>query len=115
MIEINTYEEFLNIIHNNPDKFIFIDFFAKWCKPCMKATPVIEQIEKGLTDTNILFFKVNIDEICECVDNCSIKSIPKFSLYHLGEEVDSINGFDIKKIGELLKKTKPSSKNINSN
>lgn len=102
MIEIKNYQEFLSIIHNNEDKYIFIDFYAKWCKPCMKAGPVIEQIEAGLKIKTIVFYKVNIDEICECVDECGVESIPKFSLYHKGQEVGCVCGFDIIKIGELL-------------
>mgnify|MGYP003389085057 CR=1 FL=1 len=111
MIDIKNYQEYLSIIHNNDNKYIFIDFYAKWCKPCMKATPIIQKIEEGLTIDNILFYKVNIDEICEVVDECNVESIPKFSLYHKGSEIDCVCGFDIKKIGELLAKTKqPSNK-----
>ena len=73
MIEIKNYQEFLSIIHNNDDKYIFIDFYAIWCKPCMKAGPVIEQIESGLKINTIIFYKVNIDEICECVDECGVE------------------------------------------
>ena len=102
MIEIKNYQEFLSIIHNNDDKHLFIDFYATWCKLCMEAGPVIEKIEAGLTIDTIKFYKVNIDDICECVDNCQVDSIPKFSMYFKGEEVGSVNGFDLKKIGELL-------------
>ena len=46
MIEIKNYQEYLSIIHNNDNKYIFIDFYAKWCKPCMKATTIIQKIEE---------------------------------------------------------------------
>ena len=75
-------------------------------KLILKSSKVIEQIEAGLKIKTIVFYKVNIDEICECVDECGVESIPKFSLYHKGSEIDCVCGFDIKKIGELLSKTK---------
>jgi thioredoxin-like negative regulator of GroEL len=102
MIEINNYQEFLNVIHNNENKIVFIDFYAIWCKPCIKVMPLVEQLEKGIVSKNIIFFKVNIDEVSECVEICDIKSIPKFSLYKNGDLIESINGFDIEKIGSTL-------------
>jgi len=102
MIEISNYQEFLNIIYNNENKLVFIDFFAKWCKPCINVMPLIEQLEKGIVSKNILFFKVNIDNVSECVKECDIKSISKFSLYKNGELIESIIGYDIKKIGNTI-------------
>ncbi len=102
MLEIKSYQEFLNVIHNNPGKFILVDFYAPWCKPCLKIMPEIEKLEKGITLSNIHFIKVNIDENCECTDNCNISSIPKFNLYLNGEEVDCVCGANVQAVGQML-------------
>ena len=102
MIEIKSYTEFLNIIYNNPNIYLFIDYYAPWCKPCLKALPVIEQLEAGVNISHLKFYKINIDENCECVDNLNIQSIPKFSLYLNGEEIQSVNGFNLESIGNML-------------
>ena len=102
MIEINSYNEFLNIIHNNPDIYIFIDYWAPWCKPCIKLFPLIEKLEKNIKLKNLIFYKINIDENCECVDNCNINSIPRCSLYYNGVLLEFVSGSNIQNIGKLL-------------
>jgi len=65
-------------------------------------TPLIEELEMKIKLKNLYFYKIDIDENCECVDNCEVKSIPKFSLYYNGSELDSVCGADIKAIGQML-------------
>ena len=103
MIEITSYAQFLNIIHNSPNIYILVDFYAPWCKPCLRAMPFLEQLENGIKINNLKFYKINIDENCECVDNLNVKSIPQFSLYYNTLEVDCVTGFNIEQLGNMLK------------
>ena len=62
---------------------VFVDFFAEWCGPCKMMAPIIEEVEKELT--NIKFIKVNVDETEEIAMRYGIMSIPTFFLFKEGE------------------------------
>lgn len=72
--------EFDNEIKNGT---VFVDFYADWCGPCKMMGPVIEEIEKELTD--IKFIKVNVDEAEDIAMRYGIMSIPTFYLFKDGE------------------------------
>ena len=38
---------------------ILIDFWAEWCGPCKKVSPILDEISN---DTGLLVGKLNIDE-----------------------------------------------------
>ena len=42
-------------------KYVYLDFWATWCKPCIKSMQVMKQIHPKYQD-NIEFISVNIDE-----------------------------------------------------
>lgn len=42
-------------------KYVYIDFWATWCKPCIKSMQVMKQIHPKYQD-NVEFISVNIDE-----------------------------------------------------
>ena len=57
------------------DKPAIIDFWAEWCGPCQKISPIIEELAeeyKGKAD----FYKLTIDDEKEIADYFKIKSIP---------------------------------------
>lgn len=54
-----TYPDLLN---ENAGKYIFVDFWASWCAPCIKALPHIIILKKELDNPNILFLFISIDE-----------------------------------------------------
>lgn len=62
---------------------VFVDFFAEWCGPCKMMAPIVEEVEKELTD--IKFIKVNVDEAEEIAARYGIMSIPTFYLFKNGE------------------------------
>lgn len=69
---------------------VFVDFFADWCGPCKMMGPIVEEIEKELS--NIKFIKVNVDEAEEIAMRYGIMSIPTFFLFKDGQLVKKMVG-----------------------
>ena len=60
------------------DKYVLIDFWAEWCKPCKLMFSVIDEIEKDFP--NIRVIRVNSDEDAAMVQKYNISSIPTYIL-----------------------------------
>jgi len=60
------------------DKYILIDFWAEWCRPCKLMSPVIDEIEKEFP--NIQVVRVNADEDAAMVQKYNVSSIPTYVL-----------------------------------
>lgn len=43
-------------------KYVFIDFWATWCKPCIAEIPSLKKVEEKFKDKNIVFLSISIDE-----------------------------------------------------
>lgn len=59
----------------NYDGTVLIDFFADWCAPCKRLSPVIEDIARD-TDEKVKVCKVNVDSERELAKKFGIMSIP---------------------------------------
>ena len=57
------------------DKPCIVDFYADWCPPCRKLSPVIEELAKEYTG-KIIIYKVNADEEKQLVMTLGINSLP---------------------------------------
>ena len=84
---IVTDETFEDVIKNN--KLVLIDFWAPWCGPCKKLSPILEEIDN---ENDLLVGKVNVDENIITSSKFNITSIPTMMLFENGIEVKSING-----------------------
>lgn len=71
-------EEFEKLIDN--DKYVLIDFNAKWCLPCKRMAPILEKLSKENTDKMILI-KIDADENKELLKAKGISSVPVLQLY----------------------------------
>ena len=43
-------------------KYVFIDLWASWCVPCLKEIPHLQQLEKDMEGSDVVFVSVSIDE-----------------------------------------------------
>ncbi len=54
-----------------------VDFYADWCAPCRKASPVMDELSEKYKG-KVLFYKVNTDEESELASMFHITGIPAF-------------------------------------
>lgn len=71
-------------------KYVLIDFWADWCKPCKTMSPILEKIEKERNDIEII--KINVDSNAAITIEYNIKSIPTLIFFKEGHVIDSLVG-----------------------
>lgn len=55
------------------DKLTLFDFWANWCAPCKKISPVYEQMSN--TTPNAEFYKINVEEQPEIIEEVTIRGV----------------------------------------
>ena len=68
---------------------ILVDFWAEWCGPCKKVSPILDEISN---DTGLLVGKLNIDENPDKTLEYSVQSIPTMVLFRNGKPVHTVLG-----------------------
>lgn len=43
-------------------KFIYIDVWASWCKPCMEEVPALQKLQEKYSNKNIVFLSISVDQ-----------------------------------------------------
>ena len=66
------------------EKVTVVDFFADWCGPCRKLSPIIEEIETELSE-KVKFAKINTDDNIELAKKYQISGIPTLLVFKNGE------------------------------
>jgi len=73
------------------DTPVLVDFWAPWCGPCRKLSPVIDEISAEF-DGKIKVVKVNTDENLRTAQEYSISGIPSILIFKNGEAVERLVG-----------------------
>jgi len=84
---ILTDNNFDETLKNN--SIILVDFWAEWCGPCKKLSPILDEISN---ETNLLVGKLNVDENLVKSAEYSVQTIPTMVLFDNGRPVHRIVG-----------------------
>jgi thioredoxin 1 len=84
---IVTDKSFEEVINSN--QLVLVDFWAEWCGPCKKVSPILDEISN---ETGLLVGKLNVDENPEKTIEYGVSSIPTMVLFKSGQTVHSIVG-----------------------
>lgn len=61
---------------------VLVDFYADWCGPCQRLTPVLEQLAAENPKATIV--KVNVDHNPELAARYGVEAIPSLKLFKNG-------------------------------
>jgi len=70
---------------------VLVDFWATWCAPCLKMSPVFEKLAQKYGD--VRFYKINTAENMKKAKKYKVISIPCIIIFKNGREVDRLIGY----------------------
>jgi thioredoxin 1 len=74
------------------DDLVLVDFWAEWCPPCRKLTPVIEALADEYAG-RVKVVKVDVDQSPDVAGRYGIFSIPTLLLFREGRVLEQSVGF----------------------
>lgn len=74
------------------DKPCLIDFYAVWCGPCKRLSPVVNAIADKY-DGRVYVYKVNVDEAPALSQALGVRSIPMLMFVPVNGTPEIITGF----------------------
>src|SRR5262245_49436869 len=67
-------------------KPVLVDFWAPWCGPCVRMSPILEELADSLKD-KVVVAKLNVDENPKISKTYGIRGIPTFMIFKNGQEI----------------------------
>ena len=74
------------------DKLVAVDFWADWCEPCKRFSPVVKEVAGEMSD-KLQAYTLDIKEHPSIAMRYSISSIPCLILFKNGKEVGRLTGY----------------------
>ncbi len=71
---------------------VLVDFWAPWCRPCLMAAPVLEELA-GEYAGKITFAKLDVDQNTKTAAKYGIMAIPNLIIFKNGEPISNIVGY----------------------
>lgn len=102
--EVMSSDELKSTLENAGSNLVVIDFFASWCGPCKMIAPKVEELSKEMTD--VIFIKVDVDELPDVAAQYEIISMPTFVFIKGGKVLDSFPGANYEKLKLTIQKHK---------
>lgn len=76
---------------SSKDGVVLVDFWAKWCGPCVGLAPELEKLAAEHAGA-ITIVKVDVDKAQDLAQEYGVSSIPDMRVFKGGEQVDAMVG-----------------------
>ncbi|WP_170267054.1 thioredoxin family protein [Brevifollis gellanilyticus] len=65
---------------------VLVEFYADWCPPCKKVSPLVEEFSREI-GTKARVVRINIDDQPGASNQHAVRSIPTFITFKDGREI----------------------------
>jgi len=114
VIKITDSEIFDKEVLKTLDISVLVDFYAPWCGPCKRLSPVLSSLADKVVD-KAKVCKLNTDDLGEISKQYKIRTIPTVIIFYKGAEVRRIKGIKSEKYYiEILKQYYVEQENLDS-
>jgi thioredoxin 1 len=93
-----------NTAFQNKNNILLFNFTASWCGPCKKLKPELITLSRDEKYSNVVFYKVDIDECEEIANKLKITSVPTTLLVKNDNIFARISGANLSEITQNLDK-----------
>ena len=87
------------VLQESKTNLVMVDFFATWCGPCKKLSPILEE------ESSKYGFKlvvVDVEQNNSLAGEFEVRSIPYVILFHKGSKTMEFVGFDTNKLQDMI-------------
>jgi thioredoxin len=99
IIRLSPSDNFEKILDGSKNCPVVLDFFATWCGPCKKLSPLLEDAAMKYKFTLVV---IDVDKNQELSNKYNVSSIPHVVAYVEGRKAMEFKGFDPNKVQELI-------------
>lgn len=99
-VDVASIAELNEILEKSP--VTLVDFSARWCGPCKKLLPMLEDLSKEPKMSSVNFIKIDVDDNQEISEVMNVQAMPTIVIFKGTKEVEYIVGANIEKIRVAL-------------
>nr|CAB3249484.1 glutaredoxin-3 [Phallusia mammillata] len=99
--DVKNEQDFSVKLQNAKRSLVVVHFWAPWAEQCKQMNDVLDELAKE--NANVVFIKVEAEEIPEVSQKCEIEAVPTFVFFKNQQTIGRLNGANVPELRNMIK------------